>query len=368
MANRRVSGRARRRGAVDEALILLAEALLFAGLLILSARLWSARENPYPKLAGELINATPPDAEVFLVFPEPVRIEPGRVCYAGECYSAPVQYVKGQAWWWAKAYRGAAYVVAQGLGGGSAEPGLNATLVISLVRLDYRDLPAGSAPAGVPVKVDGVTYYTDASGRVSLSAARGTHVVEVPPWWVFNGGWANMTFSGWSTNETSTVAAVDVRAGGTTVAAYYRDWRLLKVTWQPPNGGYVAVDGRQVPSGWSGWYRYGSSATLQAVPSGRYRFVKWMRGADGGALADYSAANPITVTIDDGYEMRAVFEAPPIVLAVQLYAVDVKGNVRGPAAGVPVIIDSRTYYTDASGQVRLTVQAGFHCVQVEPRA
>ncbi|MCC6049299.1 MAG: Ig-like domain-containing protein, partial [Thermofilum sp.] len=42
--------------------------------------------------------------------------------------------------------------------------------------------------------------------------------------------------------------------------------------------------------------------------------------------------------------------------------------VRGPAAGVPVIIDSRTYYTDASGQVRLTVQAGFHCVQVEPRA
>ena len=349
-------------------MILLAEALLFAGLLILSARLWASRENPYPRLAGELLNATPPDAEVFLVFPEPIRIEAGKVCYAGECYSAPVQYVKGQAWWWAKAYRGAAYVVAQGLGGGSAEPGLNATLVISLVRLDYRDLPAGSAPAGVPVKVDGVTYYTDASGRVSLSAARGTHVVEVPPWWVFNGGWANMTFSGWSTNETSTVAAVDVRAGGTTVAAYYRDWRLLKVTWQPPNGGYVAVDGRQVPSGWSGWYRYGSSATLQAVPSGRYRFVKWMRGADGGALADYSAANPITVTIDDGYEMRAVFEAPPIVLAVQLYAVDVKGNVRGPAAGVPVIIDSRTYYTDASGQVRLTVQAGFHCVQVEPRA
>jgi hypothetical protein len=80
MPSGRVSGRARRRGAVDEALILLAEALLFAGLLILSARLWSARESPYPKLAGELINATPPDAEVFIVFPEPVHIEVGRVC------------------------------------------------------------------------------------------------------------------------------------------------------------------------------------------------------------------------------------------------------------------------------------------------
>jgi hypothetical protein len=368
MPNRRI-GRARRRGAVDEALILLAEALLFAGLLILSSRLWSARENPYPKLAGELLNATPPDAEVFIVFPEPVRIEVGRLCYAGQCYSAPVQYVKGQAWWWAKAYRGSTYVAAQsGPSGGGVEPGLNATLTIQVARLDYRDQPIGPAPAGVPVKVDGATYYTDESGQVRLSAARGTHAVEVPSAWAFNGGWANMTFSGWSTGETSAAIAVDVRAGGTTVAAYYRDWRLLKVTWEPLNGGYVAVDGGPVPNGWSGWYRYSSSATLRAVPGRGYRFAKWMRGANGGSLADYSAANPITVTIDDGYEMRAVFELPPIVLTVQLYAVDAGGMVRGPAAGVPVTIDSRTYYTDASGQVRLTVQAGFHCVQVEPRA
>jgi hypothetical protein len=102
----------RRRGAVDEALILLAEALLFAGLLILSARLWASRENPYPELVAELLNATPPDAEVFIVLPQPVRIEPGRVCYAGECYPAPIQHVRGHAWWWVKVYK-RTYAVAQ---------------------------------------------------------------------------------------------------------------------------------------------------------------------------------------------------------------------------------------------------------------
>jgi hypothetical protein len=102
----------RRRGAVDEALILLAEALLFAGLLLLSERLWASRENPYPELVAELLNSTPPDAEVFIVLPEPVRIEAGKVCYAGQCYAVLIQYAKGQAWWWVKVYK-RSYAVAQ---------------------------------------------------------------------------------------------------------------------------------------------------------------------------------------------------------------------------------------------------------------
>jgi hypothetical protein len=286
MPSGRVSGRARRRGAVDEALILLAEALLLAGLLILSARLWSARENPYPRLAGELLNSTPPDAEVFLVFPEPVHIEPGRVCYAGECYSAPVQYVRGQAWWWAKAYKGSAYVVAQsGPSGGSAEPGSNATLVISLVRLDYRDQPVGPAPAEIPVVIDGATYYTDESGRVAVSLWRATHVIQVPSTFQFNGGWARGDFARWSTGDASTSIFYDLR-GDATLTAYYRDWRLLKVTYT--SGGYVAVNGQPVPSGWEGWFRYGSSVTLEAVPYSGYVLQKWQRAADGGSLTDYS--------------------------------------------------------------------------------
>lgn len=102
----------KRRGAVDEALILLAEALMLAGLLLLSARLWAARENPYPRLVAVLLNSTPPDAEVFIVLPEPVRIETGKVCYAGQCYAVPIQYAKGQAWWWVKVYK-RSYAVAQ---------------------------------------------------------------------------------------------------------------------------------------------------------------------------------------------------------------------------------------------------------------
>ncbi len=97
---------------MDDALILLAEALLLAGTLLLSARLWLARGNPYPRLVAELLNATPPDAEVLVVLPEPVRVEPGRVCYAGECYAAPTQYVRGQAWWWVRVHK-RAYALAQ---------------------------------------------------------------------------------------------------------------------------------------------------------------------------------------------------------------------------------------------------------------
>ncbi|MCC6059783.1 MAG: hypothetical protein LM563_06030, partial [Thermofilum sp.] len=37
-------------------------------------------------------------------------------------------------------------------------------------------------------------------------------------------------------------------------------------------------------------------------------FEKWMRGVNGGQLADYSTANPITVTIDNGYHFHAVFK------------------------------------------------------------
>jgi len=109
------------------------------------------------------------------VLPEPVRVEPGRVCYAGECYSVPLQYTSGRAWWWVKAYRGSTFVVAQeGPEGGSAEPGLNAMLTVFVTRLDVGDQAAGAEPAGIPVKIDGVTYYTDGSGQVRVSVPRGT--------------------------------------------------------------------------------------------------------------------------------------------------------------------------------------------------
>ncbi|MEM1522717.1 MAG: hypothetical protein QW407_04940 [Thermofilaceae archaeon] len=85
--------------AVDEALILLAEAVLFAGLVALSARLWSARFDPYPQLVAQLLNSSPVDAELFIALPRPVRVEASRVCRASECYGiAPLEAVRGAAW------------------------------------------------------------------------------------------------------------------------------------------------------------------------------------------------------------------------------------------------------------------------------
>ncbi len=102
----------RRRGAVDEAVVLLAEAVLMAGLLLLASRLWLARYDPYPEAVARLLNATPPDAEWFIVLPKPARIEVGRVCCAGECYAVPITRKAGAAaWWWVRAQRDAGGII-----------------------------------------------------------------------------------------------------------------------------------------------------------------------------------------------------------------------------------------------------------------
>ncbi len=89
----------------DEALVLLAEAILLAGMLGISAKLWLLKYDPYPELVAELINATPDGSEILIVLPRPVRLELGRVCYAGACYAANLTHVEGHAWWWIRVYR-----------------------------------------------------------------------------------------------------------------------------------------------------------------------------------------------------------------------------------------------------------------------
>jgi len=51
-----------------------------------------------------------------------------------------------------------------------------------------------------------------------------------------------------------------------------------------------------VSSGWTGWYRYGSSATLEAAPSSGYVLQKWRRGVNGCSLTDYSVRVTKTVS------------------------------------------------------------------------
>lgn len=92
--------------AVDEALVIFAEALLFAGLLIFSTELWNAKYDPYPQLVTQMLNFSPLDAEIFIALPRPIKVELTRLCQAGKCYTVtPLKAVHGTAWNWLIVYK-----------------------------------------------------------------------------------------------------------------------------------------------------------------------------------------------------------------------------------------------------------------------
>jgi hypothetical protein len=120
----------------------------------------------------------------------------------------------------------------------------------------------------------------------------GTYTVEIVQTY-FNSGWGRYTFYQWWDGSTSNPRSFTV-SGDTTLTAYVYDERLLKVTYT--SGGYVKVNGQQVSSGWTGWYRYGTSVTLEAVPSSGYVLQKWMHAVNNGSLTDYSVRLKETVS------------------------------------------------------------------------
>jgi len=75
--------------AVDEALIVLAELALLAGLAALANQLWLSRPEPYPALVARAINATAPGAETVIVLPQPVNITTAYVSFGGERAAIP---------------------------------------------------------------------------------------------------------------------------------------------------------------------------------------------------------------------------------------------------------------------------------------
>jgi len=84
--------------AVDEALIVLAEIVLLAGLAALAGRLWLSRGEPYPLLMARAVNATAPGAETVIVLPQPVHINTTYVSFGGERASVPrLSRVEGRA-------------------------------------------------------------------------------------------------------------------------------------------------------------------------------------------------------------------------------------------------------------------------------
>ena len=179
------------------------------------------------------------------------------------------------------------------------------TLTIRVYRVDYAGSALGPAP-GKTVVVDGSTYRADARGVIQLTLPGGAHTLRVPIQ-VFNEGWGRYSFWRWGDGSTANPRVVDLD-GDLVLTCYVWDERLLRVTWEPGEGGYVRVEGSRVGNGWSGWYAYGRSVTLEAVPSSGYVFAEWGRGVNGGAPSSYSASNPLAVTVDDGYWLEAVFK------------------------------------------------------------
>jgi energy-converting hydrogenase Eha subunit F len=101
--------------AVDEALVVLAEIVLLAGLVALANRLWLSRPEPYPQLVAKAVNATAPYAETMIVLPQPVHLEAGYVSFRGERAAvAPLSRVEGKAYRWLLVYNTTATKLARG--------------------------------------------------------------------------------------------------------------------------------------------------------------------------------------------------------------------------------------------------------------
>jgi hypothetical protein len=192
-----------------------------------------------------------------------------------------------------------------------ASPPPSVTLTVQLYRVDAGGSSLGPA-SSAQVSIDGTTYTADNDGKVSVTVSAGSTVSVEVLQTTLSSGWQRYTFWRWGDGSTQNPRSFTVSSSSTTVTAYVWDERLLKVTWEGP--GAVTVNGTQVSNGWSNWYRYGSAAELRAAP-GLGSFEKWMRGVNGGQLADYSTANPITVAVDNGYHFHAVFK--PVVQLTQ---------------------------------------------------
>ncbi|MCS7104017.1 MAG: hypothetical protein NZ954_00440 [Thermofilaceae archaeon] len=177
--------------AVDEALVVLAEVLLFAGFLVFSTRLWNARYDPYPQLVARLLNFSPLDAEIFIALPRPVKVEFTRLCQAGKCYAiTPLEAVYGTAWSWLTVYKRRVILA------GGVPPSPYAMLVVQVRRLDYRGVDVGPA-VNVQVRIAGQTYITDGKGLVNVTLVKGyTYAVYIDQI-NFNAGWGRFTFWRW---------------------------------------------------------------------------------------------------------------------------------------------------------------------------
>ena len=95
--------------AVDEALVVLAEIVLLAGLVALASRLWLGRPELYPQLVAKAVNATAPYAETMIALPQPIHVARQYVSFRGERATIPtLTRVEGEAYRWLLVYNATA--------------------------------------------------------------------------------------------------------------------------------------------------------------------------------------------------------------------------------------------------------------------
>jgi hypothetical protein len=91
--------------AVDEALVVLAEVVLLAGLSMMAGRLWLGRGETYQAIVAKAINATAPYAETLIILPQPVHVATSYVSFRGERAAiATLARVEGKAYQWLLVY------------------------------------------------------------------------------------------------------------------------------------------------------------------------------------------------------------------------------------------------------------------------
>ncbi|MEM2442206.1 MAG: NosD domain-containing protein [Candidatus Bathyarchaeia archaeon] len=147
-----------------------------------------------------------------------------------------------------------------------------------------------SGISGVTVKVDGTSYTTDSSGKVSVTVAYGSHTIEVvTPYYQISD--TRYIFTQWSDGLTSNPRSISVTSN-TTLTAYMKRQYKLTVNVNPSGGGSISAS----PSS-SDWFYDGDSSVTLSVDSStgfiiRYIFTGWS--------GDLASSNPTIIIVMDG--------------------------------------------------------------------
>ncbi|RLF36572.1 MAG: hypothetical protein DRN03_03500, partial [Thermoplasmata archaeon] len=228
-------------------------------------------------------------------------------------------------------------------------------LIITVKYLDYRENVV-STVQNKRVEVDGTTYKTDSSGRISISVSVGEHEIYIPEEYrVKEDGvyWQKYYFAKWSDNNKQNPRTFSI-TDDTEIVVYV--WRECKVVIGSDPELTVSPRGEH-------WYKYKYSLSISASPDSKFDY--WSIAEHPGSKKT-STNNPLSLTITRGYEVYAHAKQQPSEHTLTIYTkwLDYRGNVRGIVPYKDVYIDGKRYETDRNGVLRVKVEKGKHTIEV----